>query len=213
MTFDLEKAIQEVQADVSEQRLARVYAEALLNLTERDQCVDEVHDELRQLTTNVIGQVQDLQAFLSGGTVGRRRRADVLKQAFADRAHPIVVQFLLVLNEHDRLTLLALIVRELGELIDMRNRRFPVLVRSAAPLADDQRQRLVSNLRDLFKLDPVLDVKVDPELLGGLIIRIGDWLFDGSVRNELENLRKQLMEKSSHEIQSGRDRFGVAEGN
>jgi F-type H+-transporting ATPase subunit delta len=207
MTVELEKSVPEVQADVSEQRLARVYAEALLNLAERDQCVPEILDELRQLTGTVVSKDANVEAFFLGGTIGRRRRADVLNTAFANRSHPIVLQFLLVLNQHDRLGLLRLIVQELGRLNDRRHRRFPVQVHTASPLADDQRQRLAGNLRDTFKLDPVLQETVDPEILGGIIIRIGDWLFDSSVRNELESLRKKLMEKSSHEIQSRRDSF------
>jgi F-type H+-transporting ATPase subunit delta len=207
MTADLEKPLQETQPDVSEQRLARVYAEALLKLAERADCVPEVLDELRQLIDGVVGRDPALEAFFIGGTIGRRRRADVLRQAFENRCHPLVLQFLLVLNEHDRLMLVQIIVRELARLIDRRNRRFRVHVRAAVPLADNHRQVLVNNLRNTFKLDPVLEVTVDPDLLGGIIVRIGDWLFDGSVKNELESLRKQLMEKSSHEIQSRRDSF------
>ena len=62
-------------------------------------------------------------------------------------------------------------------------------------------------------MEPVLDVQVDPELLGGLVVRVADWQFDGSVRSRLQNLRNQLIENSSHEIQSGRDRFRSDEGN
>jgi F-type H+-transporting ATPase subunit delta len=204
---DLQKLTAEAQPDVSEQRLARIYAEALLNLCEREQCVQEVHDELRQLVSDVMARDPALAEFFSSAAVGRHKRAEVLQHAFAQRSHPVVLQFLLVLNEHDRLFLLRDILRELTRFIDRRGHRFPVLVRTAVPLADDQQQRLVDDLRHAFKLEPMLNVTVDPDILGGMIIRIGDWLFDGSVRNQLNVLRKQLVESSSHEIQSGRDRF------
>jgi F-type H+-transporting ATPase subunit delta len=48
---------------------------------------------------------------------------------------------------------------------------------------------------------------VDPSLLGGLVVRTGDYVYDASVRTRLETIRKQLIERSSHEIQTGRDRF------
>jgi F-type H+-transporting ATPase subunit delta len=208
---DLQKAIADAQPDVSEQRLARVYAEALLNLCETDQCVPEVLDELRQLVGAVLPRDPTLEAFFTSGAVGRHKRADVIQQAFKYRSHPLVLQFLLVLNEHDRLFLLRDIVRELGQLNDRRHRRFPVQVRTAVPLPEDQQQRLVDNLRKTFRMEPIVNAIVDPNILGGMILRVGDWLFDGSVRNRLDILRKQLVESSSHEIQTGRDRFSNRE--
>jgi F-type H+-transporting ATPase subunit delta len=52
-----------------------------------------------------------------------------------------------------------------------------------------------------------LQEQVDPDLLGGLIVRVGDWVYDASVRRELETLRSELIARSSHEIQSRRDQF------
>jgi F-type H+-transporting ATPase subunit delta len=204
---DLQKAIADAQPDVSEQRLARIYAEALLDLCETDQCVPEVLEELRELVGSVLPRDPTLEAFFVSGAVGRHKRAEVLTQAFKDRSHPVVLQFLLVLNDHDRLFLVREVVRELVMLDDRRHRRFPVQVRTAVPLAGDQQQRLVENLQKTFRMEPIINVTVDPSILGGMILRVGDWLFDGSVRNRLNILRKQLVESSSHEIQTGRDRF------
>ena len=58
-----------------------------------------------------------------------------------------------------------------------------------------------------MRLEPILDLTLDPELLGGLIVRVGDWQYDGSVSGRLKTLRDHLIARSSHEIQSGRDRF------
>ena len=55
--------------------------------------------------------------------------------------------------------------------------------------------------------EPVLHTRVDPDLLGGLVVRVGDWLYDASVRTRLADIRDQVIQRSSHEIQSGRDRF------
>ena len=76
-----------------------------------------------------------------------------------------------------------------------------------------ERERLAQGLRNAFQLEPVLETRIDPDLIGGLVVRIGDWLYDGSVRNKLEIIRDQIIERSSHEIQSGRDRFCTDEGN
>ena len=75
------------------------------------------------------------------------------------------------------------------------------------PLPDDQRDQLTRELRELVHGEPILETEVDPDLLGGLVVRFHDWLYDGSVQTQLQTIRNQLIESSSHEIQSGRDRF------
>ncbi len=82
-----------------------------------------------------------------------------------------------------------------------------VQVRSAVPLADDQRDKLRAELKAKFGRDPVLEARVDPDLLGGLTVQVGDVLYDASIRTRLERIRTHLIESSSHAIQSQRDRF------
>jgi F-type H+-transporting ATPase subunit delta len=204
---ELEKDSAEAPADVTEQRLAFIYAEALLNVCEREHCVDEVLGELRGLVSDVMGRDPQMAAFFTSGAIGRRKRNEALDRAFSGRSHPLVLQFLLVLNDHDRLMLLRETVQEFAALNDRRHRRFPVHVRTTVPLTEDQRQRLTDNLRTTFRLEPQLHETIDPDLLGGMIMRVGDWLFDGSMRTRLDEVHKTLMESSSHEIQSGRNRF------
>jgi F-type H+-transporting ATPase subunit delta len=112
-----------------------------------------------------------------------------------------------VLNDHDRLELLRPVLAAYRALLDRRAHRLPVLVRSAVPLADDQRQRLENELRETFHYQPVLQTRVEPELLGGMVVEAGDWLYDASVRTRIQTIRNQLMERSNYEIQSGRNRF------
>ena len=113
----------------------------------------------------------------------------------------------MVLNDHDRLFLVRPIVAAYEELSNEHNRRMTVQVRSATPLQDYQRERLSQELRAAFNKEPILEATVDPDLLGGMTVQVGDWLYDASVRSKLETLSNQLIERSSHEIQTGRDRF------
>jgi F-type H+-transporting ATPase subunit delta len=78
-------------------------------------------------------------------------------------------------------------------------------------LQQEFQDRIKNGVRTIFKLEPILVMHVDPSLLGGLKIRIGDKVYDGTVRTKIDNLRNQLIARSSHEIQSRRDRFSSAE--
>jgi F-type H+-transporting ATPase subunit delta len=193
--------------DVGTERIARVYAEALLRAAQERHQVDEVFEELDSLLREVFGSAPEWELFLTSGAVGRDRKAAIIRSAFEGRASDMFVNFLLVLNDHERLDLLRAIVEAYGELRDEKAGRVPVLVRSAVPLPADQRERLTRELRETFQKEPVIESVVDPELLGGVVVRVGDWVYDQSIRTKLEDIRDQIIARSSYEIQSGRDRF------
>jgi F-type H+-transporting ATPase subunit delta len=193
--------------DVGARRIARVYAEALLNAAQGRQQVEPILEEIDSLASDVIAVDERAAAVFSSAALGRKARTEILEKVFKPRASELFYQFLLVLNDHERLDLLPIINSEIRALNDERQRRIRVQVFSAVPLADDQRERITARVRERFELEPVLLEQVEPSLLGGLRIRIGDRQLDGTVRARLDNLKQQLLARSSHEIQSGRDRF------
>jgi F-type H+-transporting ATPase subunit delta len=184
-----------------------VYAEALLNAAEKSGQADEVYEELRALVVDVFRRDPQLEEFLSSRAVSRAHKDEVLQKAFDGRATDVFSNFLHVLNAHDRLDTLRAVALAYRGLYEQRADRVRVQVRSAMPLQDDQQDRLRNELRETFKKEPVLETRVDPDLLGGLIIQVGDHLYDSSIRTRLDQIRNQLIERSNHEIQSGRDRF------
>src|SRR5262249_29463643 len=153
----------------------------------------EILDELQALHQYILAHPDPkIRAFFTSGVISHDRTKAAILDAFGGRASDLLLNFLLVLNDHGRLGLLAAMLAEYRELYNERGNRFRVLVRTAVPLPDDQRQRLEQQLRDQHHKEPVLDLKVDPDLLGGLIVRVGDWVYDGSVRTRLETLQTQL---------------------
>jgi F-type H+-transporting ATPase subunit delta len=167
--------------------------------------------ELDSLVRNVFEQEPRLEVLLSGAAIGRHARQAMLQEIFAGRASPLFTNFVLVLNDHERLDLLRPILTAAIELNDVRQQRLRMFVFSAVPLPDDIRQRLENGVRTFFHLEPVLVPQIDTALLGGLKVRIGDIQYDASVRNKLDNLRDRILARSSHEIQSRRDRFSTGE--
>lgn len=193
--------------DDESRHVARVYAEALFKAAESAGHVEPVLEELETLVGGVFKQDPGLELYFGAAAIGRDRKADVLRKTFEDRATPTFVQFLHVLNGHDRLDMIRAIAGAYRTLYNRKQRQLVVHVRSAVPLTDDERNRLRDDIKQVVHFEPVLDEKIDPDILGGLIIRIQDWVYDASVRSRLLSLRDQLIERSSHGIQSGRDRF------
>jgi F-type H+-transporting ATPase subunit delta len=194
-------------ANIQEQRIARVYAEALLDAAEQQGAVEDINAELREVVEEVFRLQPEFEDYLASGIVSKETREQALNSIFKGKASDLFLNTLLVLNEHDRLSLLRPMYQLYNHLNNERHKRIPVLVTTAVPLTEDQAGRLVSYLHDTLQLQPVLKTIIDPAILGGMIVRVGDRLFDGSVRNELVTIRKQLMARSSHEIQSRRDSF------
>ena len=208
-----EEELARASADIESLQVAKVYGEALLNAAEKAGQVDQVLGELDELLNTTVKPGSPLRPFFASGVIDRVTRGEMIRKVFEGRAHPMVVDFLMVLNDHDRLPLIRVVMFQVNQLRDRRARRLPVSVSSAVPLAEDQLDRVREAVRRNLQLEPILETKIEPDLLGGVVLRVGDWVFDGSIRNKLMELSKQISEKSSHEIQSGRDRFSTAIGN
>ena len=114
----------------------------------------------------------------------------------------LVRNLLGVLNHNNRLWLVRPVAAAYRDLLDHRAGRVRVRVTSAVPLTDEQRGRLAETLAARLKKTPVLSVAVDPELLGGLVVRVGDQVIDSSVRTRLETLRSQLLEQGSSYVRN-----------
>lgn len=198
-------------ADISAKRVAAIYGEALLNAAEKAGEAPRVLEELDSLIDDLFRNDGRLETLLAGAAVGRNIRAEAIDRAFHGRASATFWHFLRVLNEHDRLELIRPIRRALHDLSEERAHKLRVHVYSAIDLPEDYQKLIGDAVRQDFRLEPVLVLHTDPDLLGGVMVRIGDKVFDATVRTKINNLRNQLIASSSHEIQTRRDRFSTAE--
>jgi F-type H+-transporting ATPase subunit delta len=204
-TFEVESRAGEEGS--SERRVARVYAEALLRVAEERGQAEDVGRELRSLVTEVYAKTPGVEATLASPAVKRSAKAPVLEHAFKNNVSDLLFNFLNVLNAKDRLSLVRHVAAAYRGALDQRAKRVRVSVRSAVPLTDAQTEQLRQAIGQATGLDPVVAAKVDESLLGGMIVQVGDQVFDSSVRYRIEAIRNQLLARSSYEIQAGRDRF------
>ncbi len=191
------------------QHVSRVYAESLYRAAQKENQVEPVFDELEGVIHDIFDRDGGLELFFASASIGRDRKTEVIRAAFEGRVSGVLRQFLDVLNEHDRLDMLRSIAEAYRTLHDKKSHRVVVHVTSAVDLTDEERDRIVAQVKSVSSLEPILQATVDPDILGGVIIRIEDWVYDASVRSRLQAIRQQLIERSSHGIQSGRDRFST----
>jgi F-type H+-transporting ATPase subunit delta len=210
--MDLEELAQKPTVmDDTTRRVGRVYAEAFYSAAAANRQEAEILEELEALE-GVLQKEPRFHSYIAGQGTGRDRRKAFLR-AFEGRASALLVKFLFVLNEHDRLDALGAVIDAYRTMYEQRSGRVRVAVQSAVPLDEQQQDHLRQKLRTALGAEPVLHMRTDPELLGGLVVQADGWLYDSSVRSRLRDLRKQISEKGSYEIQSRRDRFSSSTGN
>ncbi len=178
-------------------RLARVYAEALLALAQQENAADDIAGELHTVAVEVIGRNPAVAAFLDNPAITAKTKLPVLGAAFGG-ASDLFKKFLDVLTRNNRLGLMRDIHAAFQSIRDRQAGRVRVLVRSAAALTEQQTGELKATLAGNLNKEPILNVRVEPELLGGLVVQVGDRVYDTSVRTRLDTLRNTLLASSSH---------------
>lgn len=173
--------------------VARRYAKALMELGLEHGNYERLGRELRALA-KAIRSSHDLQLTLTNPAFPRGDREKVLR-AVLDRigAAQEVVNFTRLLLDRERLAQLPDMSRELDAMIDERAGRIAATVTSAVPLTPAQEQALLQRLEALSGKKVQMQVVHDPNLLGGLVAKVGDVLYDGSLRTQLERMRDELV--------------------
>lgn len=182
--------------------VASVYSRALLALARERGEEDALLDELTQVA-DYLARTPAFIDFLGSPLVDGDARQQVIEKAFRGRASDLLVDGLQVLNRKERLGLLAAVAqayrsqhRELKGIVDVH-------VRTAVPLSPALRQQLAAAARHFTGRTPLLIEQVDPALVGGLVVQVGDRKMDSSIASRLHEISRRFDERGSQEIYRG----------
>ena len=172
------------------EEIAEVYSRALFDVAVEQDALDEIHDELGQFVDE-LDENRDLQVFFFSPYFSSQEKKEGIGKMISG-ANDNFVRFLELLAERHRMPAVFRIRRDFDALYAEERKLLPVTITSAIELDKD----LVKNIRKKIeeqtdrKVD--LTTKVDPNVLGGLVLRVGNKIMDGSIRSRLERLRKQV---------------------
>jgi F-type H+-transporting ATPase subunit delta len=170
---------------------ASTYAEALYEAAADGSAVDAVARDLATFA-NAVDQSEQLQAALDSPEVDSVAKNRIV-EALASDAHPLLVNFLRVLADRGRLAELPEIAEAFAARVARAENRIEVEAVTAVPLPDDLRRKIVERVRRTTGAEEVALIEtVDPDIVGGLVLRVGGAVVDGSVRHRIEELRESL---------------------
>ncbi|HJP66057.1 MAG TPA: ATP synthase F1 subunit delta [Actinomycetota bacterium] len=176
---------------MAEDRLIEGYAEALFAIAQAEGSLGDVEDELYQFAKTMERDGR-LREVLVDPTLPADRKRSVIEEILGERASRHAINLLSFLVDQGRARQLTEIVEALAETAAGRNRKTLAEVRTAIPLDIQRRARLEEALAKATGRDVELKVVVDPSVIGGVVVKVGDQVFDGTVRRKLDVARNQL---------------------
>lgn len=175
-----------------EGRVARRYARALFNSALHAQVIEAVDEALQQVLSTLREQPL-LRQLLLDPLIPRERKGQMVQQTLGRDTHPLVASLLNLLVDKRREALLADVVREFERLRDEHLGIVRAQATVAYPFDSEQEQALRHSLERRTGKTVLLDVETDPSLIGGVVVRIGDMVIDGSIRGQLLRLKQYLL--------------------
>ncbi len=169
----------------------RMYARALLEAAKEEGRLGEVRTQLGSFVDSV-RQVPELAELLRNPQVEPRAKASILEGLLGD-ADPLVRNLLLVLAQRGRAAEVEEVEREFERLVAREEGRIDVELTTAVELSDDEAREIVGQIERAAGRRVEATRKVDPDLIGGIVLRAGSLLVDASVRGRLERLRRELV--------------------
>ena len=172
------------------EEIAQVYARSLFEVAQEHDKLDEVRDQIGQFA-DALGESRELQTFFFSPYFSTEEKKKGLDSAL-EGADPVVENFLALLIENHRMPALFRVRRELDAMWQDVNKLLPVQITSAVELDGAVTRQIGDEIGRQTGRKVDLTSTVDPDVLGGLVVRVGNSILDASVRTRLERLRKQV---------------------
>ncbi len=203
---------QETVFDVDVEKLARVYAQAGLNAAGDPQAQQSLMDELNAVVTEVLNKFPNLEKLFGSVLVSDEDKQGILDRVFGNQLSAKSLDFLKVIARHGRLGVLRAIIRSANVLWTIRKNQVAVTLEFAHPVEESLQQEMIRRLAKKLAAEPLVTVKINPELIGGFVVRAGDRVLDASTRSNLERARQAMIVQAVETIQQRPEKFYQSSG-
>lgn len=193
--------------DVDVEKLARVYAQAVLNAAGNADAQTAVVDELQALVSEVLDRFPDFEQILASELISQDEKLEMIDRVFGGSLSATALNFLKVMGDHSRLGLLRQVVRSAQTVWAERNNRKNVRIELAQEAAPPLLEEFLNKLKQSLGAEPVVTTVVNPDLIAGFVVRVGDRVYDASTRTSFERTRSAMVARAIEAIQSRPEQF------
>jgi len=172
---------------------AVAYAKALLELADQQSVTPRIAEEMHAMG-QALKEAPELAGFFADPKVLQAAKDTTIDRAFVQRFHPLAGNIIKLLAVKDQLALLPELAQAVADQLDQRLGKVEVDITVAKRLLPPELEQVRQSLQRSLSKDPVIHQYVDENIIGGIIVKVGDRLIDGSVRSQLDAMRKKLVE-------------------
>jgi F-type H+-transporting ATPase subunit delta len=175
-------------------RIAKRYAKALFEIAEETKKLEKITDDV-VFIDSLIRNSRELQLFLKNPIIKEDKKREVLKEIFSDsRVDPVTLKFIMLLVEKKREDILHDIVKVYQQIYDEKMGIVSAEVVTAVEVGERLKKKIEQKILELTGAKKVkASYRVDPSIIGGIVIRVGDTVYDASIRRRIQLLREQLI--------------------
>ncbi len=192
--------------DSAQQQLGAVYAKALLAHGKEIGKLDLLVEQL-DAVTSVVREVPGLQALLESPRIAYEVKASVIDKAFGGKVDTVLIDFLKLVVKKRRFDCLPSIAVSARKLQDEMAGRVQAVLTSAEEVDDSVKKNIADRLSGILGKAVSLRSVIDPSIIGGFTVRVGDTVYDASLANQLSQMRKKAIERAAETIREKIDRF------
>ena len=192
--------------DTDQQQLGDVYAKAFVGFAQQAGNLDQLLGEL-EAVVQAIREVPKLGSALESPRVGVEEKQGLLEKAFGGKVSNDVLNFLKIVISKGRANCLSAIGGSARRIFDELSGRVVATVTTAESVEDSVLQQIASKLSSSLGKEVDLRPEVDPAIIGGMVVRVGDTVYDGSVTNQLDQVRAKAVKRAADAIRGSIDKF------
>lgn len=180
---------------MSEIQVASRYAKSLIDLAEEQNSLEKVKSDIESVV-NTLRENGELRAVLANPIVSPDKKFAVLNQIFGSSIEPMIMAFFKIVVMKGRSGVLYATAKQFVQDYNERKGIIKSSVISATPLSEENKQQIIRVVEEATKGHVVLETSVDPDLIGGFVLKVGDKQFDTTISGRLSRLKKEFTQSS-----------------
>ena len=176
---------------IKDTKIAKRYARALFDIASEDQSYNDWLDKLKLISDTEADK--DFANVLNSTKISLSKKMNIIDEVFKSKLNTLQLNFLKLLTKNESFSIIQDIHKQFLDQVEKLNNIIRVSVTSPYKISDDLKDQISNLVNEISGAESVIEEKIDSQLIGGVVIRLGDTVIDGSIKNKVKQLRRELV--------------------